>query len=72
MSLGWRNLIAYAWNIWCKKFPKTLNVFRKLHWIKEDGSAKGKGVGRERDRRRMRMRIWAGVDGCPYTLRVLS
>ena len=43
MSLGWCNLIAYAWVIRYKGFPKTLNLFRKLHWIKEDGSARVKG-----------------------------
>lgn len=41
--LGWRNLIAYAWTIRFRRFPETLNLLRKLHWIKEDGSAKGKG-----------------------------
>lgn len=47
-SLGWRNLIAYAWTVLYKKFPQTLNLFRKLHWIKEDGSAKGKGGGKRK------------------------
>lgn len=50
-SLGCRNLIAYAWVVWYKGFPKTLNMFRKLHWIKEDGSAKEKGTGKRKKSR---------------------
>lgn len=49
--LGWRNLMAYAWVVRYKGFPETLNLFRKLHWIKEDGSAKGKGAGKKRKSR---------------------
>lgn len=49
--LGWRNLLAYAWAVRYKWFPKTLNLFHKLHWIKEDGSAKSKGA-RKRKRTR--------------------
>lgn len=44
--LGSRNLIAYTWVVRYNRFSKTLNLFRKLHWIKEDGSAKGKGKGK--------------------------
>lgn len=41
--LGWRNQIAYAWTIGYKRFPGTLNMFRELHWNKEDDYVKGKG-----------------------------
>lgn len=47
-SLGWRNMIAYAWVIRYKGFPETQNLFHKLHWIKEDGSTKGKGKGKRK------------------------
>lgn len=35
-------------NFCYKKFPETLNLFRKLHWIKEDSSAKGKDMGKKK------------------------
>lgn len=63
-------MIAYAWVIWYKGFPETINLFRKLIWIKEDGSVNGKGVGRVRDP--MLARTKAGVAGCPYTIREVS
>ena len=47
-AVRWRNLIAYAWVIRYKGFPETLSLFRKMHWIKEDGSTKGKGGGKRR------------------------
>lgn len=47
-SLEWRNLIAYSWTIHYKRFHETLNLFWKLHWIKEDDSAKGKGMGKKK------------------------
>lgn len=40
--------MAYAWAIRYMGFPETLNLFRKPHWIKEDGSAKGKGAGKKK------------------------
>lgn len=64
-SLGWRNLIAYAWVVRYKGFPETLNLFRKLHWIKEDSYVKSRGVEKGRDP--VLTNIKAGVDGCPYT-----
>lgn len=48
--LGWRNLVAYVWMVRFKRFPETLNLFRKLYWIKEDSSAKGKGGGKKKSR----------------------
>lgn len=30
-SLGWCNLIAYAWVVRYKGFPETLNLFHKVH-----------------------------------------
>lgn len=68
MPLGWRNLIAYAWVVRYKGFPEILNLFRKLHWIEEDGSAKGKGKGKQRDPGLMK----AGVVGCTYIPRRAS
>lgn len=49
--LGWRNLIGYAWVIRYMGFHENLNLFRKLHWIKEDGSVKVKGKGKRKRRR---------------------
>lgn len=68
--LGWRNLITYAWDVGYNGFPETLNLFRKLDWIKEDSSAKGVGVEKGRDHGLTNIK--AGVDGCLCIRREVS
>lgn len=68
--LGWRNFIAYSWTFRYKRFPETLNLFWKLYWIKEDGSAKGKGMGKRK--RSTATKNLAKAVGCPCIPRVVS
>ena len=36
-----RNLVAYTWLFSFKQWPLTLNLFKKLHWLKRDGKDTG-------------------------------
>lgn len=59
----WRKLIAYAWTVRYKRFPETLNLYRKFHRIKRTAPQRVRVRVRKRSPR-LTTNL-AGVAGCP-------